>query len=207
MTPETTTFAAVLVALLAVLIGTDAPGSFTAAILRLRSGKRQGLAVICAWLAKLGVPRRERQDLTQEVVLAALQSWHTFDPMHRRRRREGHELFAGWLNRITVRVVSYHRQRARHRAEVPTPTPVPEEMPDPTPLAPELLGVEERRRQLVAHLAALDRELRVVLTGHDLDGLLADVNYTLPSATITSPHPRPHLSTPGSSCRPSKSSR
>ena len=36
---------------------------------------------------------------------------------------------------------------------------------------------------------------------------VADVNYTLPSATITSPHPRPHLSTPGSSCRPSKSSR
>jgi len=37
--------------------------------------------------------------------------------------------------------------------------------------------------------------------------LVADVNYTLPSATITSPHPRPHLSSPGGSCRPSKSSR
>ena len=39
------------------------------------------------------------------------------------------------------------------------------------------------------------------------EALLADVNYTLPSATITSPHPRHHLSTPGGSCRPSKSSR
>jgi len=48
---------------------------------------------------------------------------------------------------------------------------------------------------------------RMELLARLLESNLADVNYTLPSATITSPHPRPHLSTPGSSCRPSKSSR
>lgn len=171
MTPETTAFAAVLVALLAVLIGTDAPGSFIAAILRLRSNKRQGTAVIRAWLAKLGVPQRDRQDLTQEVILEALKSWHAFDPNRQRQNQGGRDLFVGWLNRITVHVVTHYLRRANHRLEVPTPDPVPKATPDPTPLLPELLEVEERRQQLMARIDELDRELRVVLIAYDLEGL------------------------------------
>ncbi|AKT38793.1 ECF family RNA polymerase sigma factor [Chondromyces crocatus] len=114
-----------------------------------------------AWLARLGVPSTDRDDARQDVLLAAHQSFQSYDPRRARPER--------WLNKITVRVASkYHEVRRNRRTKLTTALQVALE--DERPTAEEQLVREQTRKELLSLLHQhVDTDLRVVLTAHDLD--------------------------------------
>lgn len=63
--------------------------------------------LIFRWLRKLKIPRRYLRDVSQEVFLAAWQSFHTFDAAKARPER--------WLNAVVVHVAAHFRDKAAHR--------------------------------------------------------------------------------------------
>src|SRR5262245_45785867 len=64
---------------------------------------------VCRWLVALGVPSRDLSDLAQDVLLAAFESFHSYEPQRTRPER--------WLNGIAVHVAGHYRDLARHRRE------------------------------------------------------------------------------------------
>ncbi|HSN99834.1 MAG TPA: RNA polymerase sigma factor [Candidatus Nanopelagicales bacterium] len=119
------------------------------------------------WLDRLGVPLRDRRDVSQEVFLAAHQSFHTYDPSRSRPER--------WLNKITVHTAAHHRDRAHHRREEVTDGDF-WDMLDEQPGADEQIAMEENRRQVLDLLHTLDVDLRSVLIAHDIDAIpMADI--------------------------------
>jgi len=124
--------------------------------------RHKTLASVWQWLDRLGVPRRDRRDVVQEVFLAAHQSFHTYDPMRSRQER--------WLNKITVHIASHYRERAQHRREELTPEAffdVVDEHPPPD----ELISVEQDRGEVMDLLQKIDPDLRSVVIAHDIDGV------------------------------------
>ena len=124
--------------------------------------REKTFASVWHWLDRLGVPLRDRLDVSQEVFLAAHQSFHTYDPMRSRPER--------WLNKITVHIAAHYRDRAVHRREeltAPGLLDVVDEHPGPD----EQISREEDRREVLDLIHALDLELRAVLIAHDIDGI------------------------------------
>ncbi|WP_437763145.1 RNA polymerase sigma factor [Sorangium sp. So ce764] len=119
------------------------------------------LRVVLRWLARLGIPACDLDDVAAEVWLCAWRSWPKFDPARSRPER--------WLNRIAVHVCAHYHQRAVHRREVLTDDPP--RVPDPRPDAPSLLDAEESRNAVGDALRGLSMPESAVLIEHDLDGL------------------------------------
>lgn len=127
---------------------------------RLFGGERARYDVL-RWLARLGVPRRDRGDVAGQVWLQAWRSWPTFDPRRGRAER--------WLNRITVHIVAHYHERAQHRweelmAELPDPV-------DPAPDAADAMASSHVKVRIVEALGQIDPELGAVLVAHDLEGI------------------------------------
>lgn len=146
---------------------------------------------VLEWLAKLGVPLRDRPDVRQEVLIAAHKSFPNYDPSRSRPER--------WLNKIAVYVAAHYHQLARHRREVLTPVdprcileaeafvPVPDDsadppseppgsitpaladITDPSPDAYDVIAGEQDRTMVMALLQSIDADIRAVLIAHDLD--------------------------------------
>lgn len=114
------------------------------------------------WLARLGVPLRDRGEVSQEVLLAAYQSFHSYDPVRSPPER--------WLNGITVHIASHYRDRAYHRREELTPNP-PLDLEDELPRADEQIERIEERFEIWDVLQRVDDDLRSVLVAHDIDGI------------------------------------
>lgn len=112
------------------------------------------------WLRRLGVPRRDRMDLAQDVFLAGYQSFPTYDPLRARPER--------WLNRITVHVAAHYRDRAHHRREEFN-TEEDLGFPDERPSAEEQIDAEETRLLVMERLGELPAEERAILIEHDLE--------------------------------------
>lgn len=117
-------------------------------------------AAVWRWLGRLGVARRHRRDVRQDVLLGAFQRFYTYDPDRARPER--------WLNRIAVHVASHHRDRAVHRREELRRDFG--RMRDQAPGAEERLILEERRMELYRLLDGLDGGSRMILVAHDIDG-------------------------------------
>ncbi|WP_437992790.1 RNA polymerase sigma factor [Sorangium sp. So ce145] len=127
---------------------------------RLFGGERARRDVRC-WLARLGVPQRDRGDVAGQVWLQAWKSWRTFDPSRGSAER--------WLNRIAVHVVAHYHERAQHRWEE-----LMAELPDPVDPAPDAADAMASRRvkvRIVEALGEIDPKLGAVLVSHDLEGI------------------------------------
>jgi RNA polymerase sigma-70 factor, ECF subfamily len=119
------------------------------------------LRVVLGWLARLGIPERDRDDVAAEVWLCAWRSLPTFDPARSRPER--------WLNRIAVHVCAHYHGRASHRREVLLDN-LPG-VPDPRPDAPSLLDAEEIRIGVLEALRGLSMPERGVLLAHYINGV------------------------------------
>ena len=120
------------------------------------------IASVWHWLDRLGVPVRDRHDLSQEVFLAAHQSFHTYDPMRSRPER--------WLNKITVHLAAHYRDRAFRRREELVPQPALDAADD-QPGPDNLIAIEQDRIEVGDILERIDVDLRSVLVAHDIDGI------------------------------------
>ncbi|KYF67596.1 hypothetical protein BE11_39400 [Sorangium cellulosum] len=133
---------------------------------------------VSRWLAKLRVPRRDRSDLSQDVLLLALTRFGSYDPS----RGE----VARWLNGIAVNLASHYHAKASQRREVITdPVALCEAGDSATPL--ELLLAAERRRLLRSLVLELPFQLRLVLFQHDLHEIsMRDIAETraIPLSTV-----------------------
>ncbi|WP_437757894.1 RNA polymerase sigma factor [Sorangium sp. So ce1389] len=130
------------------------------------------------WLGKLGVPERDRSDLSQDVFLAAVTSFGSYDPSRGSVSR--------WLNGIAVNLASHYHEKASQRYEVIT---------DPAELckaggsatAIDLLLAVERRRLLKTLVLGLPFELRSVLVQHDVHEIsMREIAETraIPASTV-----------------------
>jgi RNA polymerase sigma-70 factor, ECF subfamily len=129
------------------------------------------------WLARLGVPARDRDDVASQVWLVAWTSWPTFDPARARPER--------WLNRIAVHVASHYHDRAHHRRERLTG-----DLTRRVHLQPDaafLMEVMSDSTRLLEALGELDPGSRHVLISHDLDEIpMAELAQTtgIPISTL-----------------------
>lgn len=113
-----------------------------------------------AWktLLRLGVARRDLEDLTQDLFVIVYRHLADYDPQRPLRP---------WLFGIAVRVAADFRRRAHNVREV-----VGQVAAEPTDGAPppdERLADAEARTLLMAALDGLDLERRAVFVMHELD--------------------------------------
>lgn len=111
-------------------------------------------------LRRLGVPERDREDVTSELFVRVHQRLHTFDRARPVRP---------WLFAFAVRFASDYRRLARNRHEQLDTSESAPEPASATPLADEALAQEQRRRLVLTALEALDLDKRAVVVLHDLD--------------------------------------
>ncbi|WP_437638984.1 sigma-70 family RNA polymerase sigma factor [Sorangium sp. So ce854] len=126
---------------------------------------------VWSWLKRLGVPRRDRRDILQDVFLAGYQSFPTYDPLRARPER--------WLNRITVHVAAHYRDRAHHRREELS-SGGPPRVADERPNAEEQMDAEQTRSLILSRLGSLQAEEQRILIEHDIEGV--------PMATVAEQH-------------------
>ncbi|WP_437329205.1 RNA polymerase sigma factor [Sorangium sp. So ce381] len=124
------------------------------------------------WLRRLGVPRRDRRDILQDVFLAGYQSFPSYDPLRARPER--------WLNRITVHVAAHYRDRAHHRREELSSGHAPRRVADERPNAEEQIDAEQTRSLILSRLRSLQAEEQRILIQHDIEGV--------PMATVAEQH-------------------
>jgi len=125
--------------------------------------RRKTLAAVWHWLERLGVPVRDRRDVSQEVFLAAYASFPTYNPLRARPER--------WLNKITVHIAAHYRDRALHRREDLTPGDLLDDTVDETPGPYEELEGHQTRLLVLDLLYDIDMDTRAVLIAHDIDGI------------------------------------
>lgn len=124
------------------------------------------------WLRRLGVPRRDRRDILQDVFLAGYQSFPSYDPLRARPER--------WLNRITVHVAAHYRDRAHHRREELSSGHAPRRVADERPNAEEQIDAAQTRSLILSRLRSLQAEEQRILIQHDIEGV--------PMATVAEQH-------------------
>lgn len=106
LSPSDTTLIATLVALLAV-VGAFSASDFAAAVTALRHRGVRGRDVVLLWLAYLGIPVRDREDVAQRVIMKAFAERERFDPAGGSRGRR--HAFERWLMRVAVEAgAGYH---------------------------------------------------------------------------------------------------
>ncbi|XXT19196.1 RNA polymerase sigma factor [Sorangium sp. So ce429] len=109
---------------------------------------------VLAWLRRLGIPRSDRLDIAQDILLSAFTSLSRFDP--------GRAAPERWINRIAVHVAAHYHQRGGHRRELlveASDLSVADERPGPE----ELLGNEQQHRLVRSWIQALAPEHRSLL--------------------------------------------
>lgn len=111
-------------------------------------------------LRRLGVPDRDREDVTNELFVRVHQRLDTFDASRPARP---------WLFAFAVRFASDYRKLARHRVERLEGSDAGPEAASHGLPADEALVIEERRRLVIAALDRLDMDKRAVVVLHDLD--------------------------------------
>jgi DNA-directed RNA polymerase specialized sigma24 family protein len=145
--------------------------------------------VILHWLAVLRVPRDDRQDTAQEVVLSALRYWPSLlirpglsEAVGRRR----------WLFAVTVHRASDYRQHLRRMARVTWPA-LEGKLASEQPTAEELLLRRAEADEAAAEVdleklrAATSPERWAVFYAHDVEGLPMKViaaAHGLPLGTV-----------------------
>ena len=107
---------------------------------------------------RLGVPDRDAEDVTHDVMVTVLRILPDYDPTRPIRP---------WLMGVAFRVTSTHQRSARVRREV---IDLPVEPADTRPDPHTSLEADERRRLLVEALADVDESRRPVLVLADIDG-------------------------------------
>ncbi|WP_437315168.1 RNA polymerase sigma factor [Sorangium sp. So ce385] len=122
---------------------------------------KKTIVLVRRWLRLLGVPRRDRRDVAQNVMLAAHESFANYDPARGPPDR--------WLNRIAVHTASHYAERARRRVEEPLPDDFDAELEEPS--AEEQIISECDRLFALSILRELDAELGAVLVAHDIEGV------------------------------------
>ncbi|MGN6107645.1 MAG: RNA polymerase sigma factor [Kofleriaceae bacterium] len=144
--------------LLAVLTAVKA-SAFAAAITELRHGtqagdERRSFDVVRGWVVRLGVPHEDVGDVTQRVLLHALEGFGRFDPTR--------ATFTRWLYRITANVCAKHRAHVsvRDRIELLVPQ-VDWAASDAAPDA--RLRQRALRQELATFLVALPAPVRRLL--------------------------------------------
>jgi RNA polymerase sigma factor (sigma-70 family) len=111
-------------------------------------------------LNRMGAPRRDLEDLAQDVVLIALGKWPSYDPAL---------ALEPWLWGIARNRWRDFRDLARHRLELAVP------VDDEPSAAAAMTGSDVMlARHLHTALAGLDEEVQVVIVLHDLEA------WTLP---------------------------
>lgn len=130
--------------------------------------REKTFVLIWRWLTRLGVPLRDRGDLTQDVLLSAYLSFDNYKPEISRPER--------WLNRIAVHTAAHYRERAQHRYEELVHE---DEFPiliDESKGADELMISDQERLMVLELLHHLDVDAHSILVAHDLDGVpMADL--------------------------------
>jgi len=111
-------------------------------------------------LHRLGVPLRHREDVAQEVFMAAHRSLPSFDASRP---------ILPWLHGIAFHVAKRYLALARHHREVLMDEEV--ERPDSARDPERLAEAEQDRELLIELMQAIDVDRRVVLAMHDLDGI------------------------------------
>ncbi|XXX74811.1 sigma-70 family RNA polymerase sigma factor [Sorangium sp. So ce134] len=139
--------------------GSQPPNDREGAYWRLFNKKT--IVLVRRWLRLLGVPRRDRRDVAQNVMLAAHESFANYDPARGPPDR--------WLNRIAVHTASHYAERARRRVEEPLPDDFDAELEEPS--AEEHIISECDRLFALSVLRELDGELGAVLVAHDIEGV------------------------------------
>jgi RNA polymerase sigma factor (sigma-70 family) len=125
--------------------------------------REKTFSLIWRWLARLGIPLRDRGDLAQDILFSAYQSFENYNPAISRPER--------WLNRITVHTAAHYRERAQHRYEELV---MDEELPplvDQSQPPDQLIMVEQERLMVLELLQQLDLDAYSILAAHDLDGI------------------------------------
>ncbi len=122
---------------------------------------KKTIVLVRRWLRLLGVPRRDRRDVAQNVMLAAHESFANYDPARGPPDR--------WLNRIAVHTASHYAERARRRQEEPLPDDFDAVLEEPS--AEEQIISERDRLLALSVLRELDGELSAVLVAHDIEGV------------------------------------
>ncbi|HTN86908.1 MAG TPA: sigma-70 family RNA polymerase sigma factor [Sorangium sp.] len=122
---------------------------------------KKTIVLVRRWLRLLGVPRRDRRDVAQIVMLAAHESFANYDPARGPPDR--------WLNRIAVHTASHYAERARRRVEEPLPDDFDAELEEPS--AEEYIISECDRLFALSVLREIDGELGAVLMAHDIEGV------------------------------------
>lgn len=107
---------------------------------------------------RLGIPERDADDLTHDVMVTVLKILPDYDPTRPIRP---------WLMGVAFRVTSTHRRSARVRREV---VDMPAEPMASGPDQHAALEAEERRRLLLEALTEVDESRRPVLVLADIDG-------------------------------------
>jgi len=107
---------------------------------------------------RLGVPARDRADVTHDVFVTVFRNLWKYDASRELRP---------WLFGVTMRVVSDHLRLARNRHETLDPPP---EVRDRAPGPDEHALTRERWRLVDRALASIDLPHRAVLVLHDFEG-------------------------------------
>ncbi len=110
-------------------------------------------------LRLLGVRAADVDDVTQEVLLAAVRQRHT---------HEGRGTLRAWIRGICVRQAAKHRRKAYVRREVST-TSVPSAATTPHP--DDVLEHTRQLRRLYAALESLKEAPRAVFVLYEIEGL------------------------------------
>jgi RNA polymerase sigma-70 factor (ECF subfamily) len=110
---------------------------------------------ICRTLRRLGVPRRDVEDLVHEVFLILHRRWHEYDASRALRP---------YLFGIAFRVASSNRRRTRRETALSVV-----EVEDRSPRPDQALQTKQARALVLAALDRVPLTRRAVLVMHDLD--------------------------------------
>ncbi len=126
---------------------------------------------------RMGVPRQEVEDVTNEVFLKVYRSLNRYRPQH---------AMSTWLYRITVNAALDRRRSARHEARREE---LPADLADGRPSAHEQAGDEERARLLHEALRRIPGHYRTPLVLVHVEGLPLEAAariLDLPEGTVKS---------------------
>lgn len=136
------------------------------------------IALVWRWLYRLAVPLVDREDVLQNVFLAAHASFHTYNPDRGVPER--------WLNKIVVYTSAHYHDRAYHRREDLMSDEEFELFEDDHPGADEQIEAEQERLLVLELLQQLDVESCSIIIARDIDGLsMAEIaeEYGIPVST------------------------
>lgn len=134
-------------------------------------------ARVCGWLQRFAVPVRDRDDVSQDVLLVAFRKLPTYEPKRAPPYR--------WLHGITRRVARQYWSRARGEREDPTPDPINEDV-DEHPIADELISQGQEATEAYDLLQQVEPDLRWMLILNLCDGVpvkLIAVERRIPLST------------------------